>query len=69
MPAEIGHKVDLVEKSGRLAGQMYMAAFPPAKQEITQGSKYMIGRAERAGVNISLNTCMTAGRNQRRRIR
>ena len=40
--AEIGHKVDLVEKSGRLAGQMYMAAFPPAKQEITQGSKYMI---------------------------
>ena len=58
--AEIGHKVDLVEKSGRLAGQMYMAAFPPAKQEITQGSKYMIGRVERAGVNISLNTCMTA---------
>lgn len=58
--AEIGHKVELIEKSDRWIGQMYLAAFPPAKQEIAQGSKYMIKRAERAGVDMKLNTEYTA---------
>ena len=58
--AEIGHEVDLVEKSDRLAGQMYLAAFPPCKQEIAAGAKYMINRAKRAGVNITTNRTMTA---------
>ena len=58
--AEIGHKVDLAEKSDRLAGQMYLAAFPPAKQEIAAGAKAMIKKAERAGVNIMTNCELSA---------
>ena len=53
--AEIGHNVDLVEKAARLGGQMYLAAFPPCKQEIAAGTKYMINRAKRAGVHIEIN--------------
>lgn len=58
--AEIGHSVDLVEKSERLGGQMYLAAFPPCKQEIAAGTKYMINRAKRAGVRIETNKTVDA---------
>lgn len=54
--AERGHEVTLMERSGRLGGQMYLAAFPPCKQEIAKATGYMIRRAEEAGVNILLNT-------------
>lgn len=54
--AERGHEVTLMERAGRLGGQMYLAAFPPCKQEIAKATGYMIRRAERAGVNILLDT-------------
>lgn len=54
--AERGHDVTLVERAGRLGGQMYLAAFPPCKQEIAKATAYMIRRAESAGAEILLNT-------------
>lgn len=54
--AERGHAVTLMERSGRLGGQMYLAAFPPCKQEIAKAAGYMIRRAEEAGVDVRLNT-------------
>lgn len=53
--AERGHKVTLIEASNRLGGQMYLAAFPPCKQDIAFGTKYMIERCIKAGVNIVMN--------------
>lgn len=53
--AERGHEVTLMERAGRLGGQMYLAAFPPCKQEIAKAAGYMICRAEKAGVNILLD--------------
>ncbi len=58
--AERGHDVTLMERSSRLGGQMYIAAVPPCKQEITKGTVYLIGRADKAGVRIELNTEVTA---------
>lgn len=50
--AEWGHTVTLAEKADRLGGQMYLAAFPPCKQDLAHGTKYMIDRCRRAGVDI-----------------
>lgn len=58
--AERGHDVTLMEQETRLGGQMYLAAFPPCKQEIAKASGYMIRRAEEAGVKILLNTRVTS---------
>lgn len=53
--AEAGHQVTLAERSDHLGGQMYLAGFPPCKQDLAAGTRYLIERCERAGVDIRLN--------------
>ena len=53
--AEYGHTVTLAESSNRLGGQMYLAAFPPCKQDLAAGTRYLIERCRRTGVDIRLN--------------
>ncbi len=57
--AERGHVVTLMEREDRLGGQMYLAAFPPCKQEIAKATRYMIERAQAAGVQIELGREVT----------
>ena len=58
--AKKGFDVELVEASDRLGGQMYLAAFPPCKQEIAAGTRYMIEECERNGVTIRTGCKLTA---------
>lgn len=57
--AECGHSVTLAERADHLGGQMYLAAFPPCKQEIAKATRYLIRRAEVAGVRIRLGCEVT----------
>ena len=59
LAAQRGHDVTLMEKSDRLGGNMYIAAFPPAKQDIAHGTKYLIEQAVKNGVKIELNKTVT----------
>ena len=54
--AERGYIVTLRERAPRLGGQMYLAAFPPCKQELAGGVRYLIDRCRRAGVSLQCNT-------------
>ena len=58
--AERGHTVTLAEAEDHLGGQMYLAAFPPCKQEVAKATAYLIRRARAAGVDIRLNCPVTA---------
>lgn len=58
--AERGHQVTLAEKSGKLGGQFILASYPPVKQELAQGLKWMIREVKKKGVNVLLNTEVTA---------
>lgn len=55
-----GFAVELIEAGDRLGGQMYLAAFPPCKQEIAAGTRYMIEECERYGVKITTDCTLTA---------
>ena len=57
--AERGHSVTLAEGEDHLGGQMYLAAFPPCKQEIAKATAYLARRAGEAGVDIRLNCRIT----------
>lgn len=57
--AERGHDVTLAERERRLGGQMYLAAFPPCKQEIANATRYLIDRARAEKVNIQLGCEVT----------
>lgn len=59
--AERGYEVTLREESDRLGGQMYLAAFPPCKQELAGGTRYLIERCRRAGVHIQCRAAAEAG--------
>lgn len=50
-----GHQVTLWEKSGRLGGQLNIAAAPPAKQRLASFVDYLAARLEEAGVGIRLD--------------
>jgi NADPH-dependent 2,4-dienoyl-CoA reductase/sulfur reductase-like enzyme len=54
-----GHDVTLMEKSDRLGGQGYIAAFPPMKHDVTFGIKYLSQQVEKAGVKVELNKDVT----------
>ncbi len=54
-----GHKVTLYEKEGKPGGQLNLAAAVPYKQEISRIPKYLLAQAEKAGVDIRLNTEVT----------
>jgi len=57
--AKRGHEVRLFEKSGRLGGQYYLAAFPPAKGEIAAFIVWLKKQLADTGVSIHLSTELT----------
>ncbi len=57
--ASRGHQVTLMEKASKLGGQYLKAAFPPTKQEITLGIKYLTNQLEKTGVKVKLNRDVT----------
>ncbi len=50
--ARRGHQVTLLEAADQLGGQMFLAGIPIAKQDIAQGTRYLIRQAVEAGVDI-----------------
>ena len=55
-----GHKVILLEKSGRLGGKVNTASIPPNNQGFARAVKYFITMCKKHGVDIHLNTEATA---------
>jgi NADPH-dependent 2,4-dienoyl-CoA reductase/sulfur reductase-like enzyme len=54
-----GHRVALYEKEAKLGGQLNLAAAVPFRQEISKIPKYFSTQADKAGVDIHLNTEVT----------
>ncbi|NYB75765.1 FAD-dependent oxidoreductase [Sedimentibacter hydroxybenzoicus DSM 7310] len=54
--AKRGHNVTLLEKASVLGGQFRLASFPPVKQELSHGLKYMIRQLKKTNVDIRLDT-------------
>lgn len=54
--AACGHEVVLMEKQGRLGGQLYHAAIPPFKQDLSRMVIYYRHCCDKYGVDIRLNT-------------
>ena len=57
---EKGHEVTLYEAGDVLGGNMRLAAYPPGKGDITGMIRSYIVKCEKAGVNIKMNTKVTA---------
>ncbi len=58
--AQRGHTVTLYEKNDRLGGQLLSEQYIPFKQDMYQFVKVLEGRLKKAGVDVRLNTCITA---------
>ena len=58
--AERGHEVTLYEGSNTLGGNMRLAAYPPGKGDITNMIRSYVVKCEKAGVDIKMNTEVTA---------
>jgi 2,4-dienoyl-CoA reductase-like NADH-dependent reductase (Old Yellow Enzyme family)/thioredoxin reductase len=58
--AQRGHKVTLFEKDAKLGGQLNIAALPPFKGDIFPWIDYLVNQVEKAGVQVKLNTDVTA---------
>ena len=54
--AQRGHDVSLYESTGKLGGNMRLAAYPPGKGDITNMIRSYIVRCEKSGVKIHMNT-------------
>lgn len=54
--AKRGHRVTLLEKMGALGGQFIIASYPPVKQELSIGLKYLIHELKKTKVEVKLNT-------------
>lgn len=54
--ANRGHDVTIVEKAGKLGGNLYPAGAPYFKKDILEFCKVLIERVHRAGVKVELNT-------------
>ncbi len=50
-----GHDVTLIDRGGRLGGQLLLAAIPPGRKEIERFTDYLAGRLKRNGVKVVLN--------------
>lgn len=50
-----GHKVRLWEKTGKLGGQVNLAAVPPYKQELTSVVQYLGSQLEKLNVDVELD--------------
>ena len=57
--ARRGHDVTLVEKSGKLGGNLHPAGAPYFKEDIRKLCKVLIKRVEEAGVKVVMNTEVT----------
>ena len=55
-----GHKVALYEKQAKLGGQLNLASVPPMKQEIAKATQYLSHQIAKAGVEVQLDTEVTA---------
>lgn len=55
-----GHEVTLFEATDKLGGNMRLAAYPPGKGDITNMIRSYIVKCEKAGVEIKMNTKVTA---------
>jgi len=58
--ARCGHKVEVFEKLERAGGQLYLAAIPPGKGEISAFINWQVGELARLGVPIHYNTAVGA---------
>jgi 2,4-dienoyl-CoA reductase (NADPH2) len=58
--AERGHEVDLYDAAAELGGQLNMAKIIPGKEEFHEMLNYFKRQVELLGVNVQLNTCVTA---------
>jgi 2,4-dienoyl-CoA reductase (NADPH2) len=58
--AERGHHVVLFERGDSIGGQIWMSAAPPGRDEFRRLVPYYRGRLDRAGVDLLLNTEVTA---------
>ena len=58
--AQRGHDVTLFEKDTRLGGQFYLASIPPWKGEISTFLAWQVHTLEKHGVEVLLNTPLTA---------
>ena len=56
---EKGHEVTVYEASGKLGGNMRLAAYPPGKGDITGMIRSYIHRCEKGGVKIVMNCEVT----------
>ena len=57
--AKRGIRVSLFEKESRLGGQLELASLPPGKGEIGTLLEFLIRQAEKAGVEVNLNSNIT----------
>lgn len=58
--AQRGHTVSLYEKNDRLGGQLLSEQYIPFKQDMYNFVRVLEGRLNKAGVEIHLNTALTA---------
>jgi len=58
--AQIGHTVTVFEKEAKAGGQLYLAAIPPGKEEITPFIRWQLTQAKKLGVEIKYNTDISA---------
>jgi 2,4-dienoyl-CoA reductase (NADPH2) len=58
--AKRGHKVSLFDQSGEIGGQFNMAKKIPGKEEFSASLDYYRGEVERSGVDLQLNTRVSA---------
>ena len=58
--AERGHEVDLYEAADKIGGQLNMAKVIPGKEEFHEMLKYFSRQIELKGVNVHLNTRVSA---------
>jgi NADPH-dependent 2,4-dienoyl-CoA reductase/sulfur reductase-like enzyme len=55
-----GHNVHVYEKQQHAGGQLYLAAIPPCKSEITDFVRWQINECKNAGIPIDYGTDVTA---------
>ena len=58
--AQRGHTVTLYEKNSRLGGQLLSEQYIPFKQDMYRFVQVLEGRLREAGVDVRLNTALTA---------
>ena len=58
--AERGHKVTLCDEGDSLGGKLLVASLPPHKEELPRYVRYLVGQVKKSGVDVRLNTTVSA---------